>query len=73
MSVYMLSCTHGDHLATHHETETLCETADEIHQSWTTAGRTCEHQTLWSEKKAKLRQVKSHVEKFNTHMAIFNI
>lgn len=56
--VYMLSCTHSDHLATHHKTETLCETVDQIHQSWTSAWRTREHQTLWSERKAKQNFVK---------------
>lgn len=42
----MASYTHNDHVGAHHETEMLCQTGNQIHQSWTTAGGTSQHQAL---------------------------
>lgn len=43
-----MCCTHSHHMATHHETKIFCETADKIHKSWPVAGRSRQHQALWS-------------------------
>lgn len=42
----MPSCTHNDHVGAHHEAEMLCETGNQIHQSWASARSTSQHQTL---------------------------